>query len=313
MHRTEGDYNEDNLFQDGPPGTRVEAAWLNAVQEEIAHVIEDAGETLKIESTDTRDQLLAAILALINSQGFFYSTAIKTVNYTVNIADDGKLLLIDASGGNVTLALPTPTASLDGFAIGVKKTDNSANTVILDPSGAANIEGAGTFTLRLQNGTAIAICNGTEYYLVSLNEITNAMCAASLKDPAAAVAGLRTLGFGAAQAMPGDMNDALIKAWVNFNGTGVVAISDSYNVTSVIDNGVGDYTIVWDTDFVDTSYCYWGTVRDNESIISPAGDLFLGVPFGGTKTVEALQVMVCTAAATQVDSPEVCVAAIGDQ
>jgi len=314
MHRTEGDYNEDNLFQDGPPGTRVEAVWLNAVQEEIAHVIEDAGETVKTESTDTRDQLLTAILALINSQGFLFSSAIKASNYTVNIADDGTLFLVSAAGGNVILTLPAPIASMDGFVIGVKKTDITANTVTLSPLGGfTTIEGAANYSLELQNGLAIVFCNGTDYYLVSKSEITGAMCVAALKDPAAGVAGLRTLGFGAAQAMPGNMNDALIKAWVNFNGTGVVAIKDSYNVTSVIDNGVGDYTIVWDTDFVDTSYCFWGTVRDDEGAPTPLADLFLGVPFGGTKTVEALQVMVCTADATQLDSPEVCVAAIGDQ
>lgn len=32
-------------------------------------------------------------------------------------------------------------------------------------------------------------------------------------------------------------------AWVNFNGTGTVAILDSYNVSSITDNGTGDYTI----------------------------------------------------------------------
>jgi hypothetical protein len=33
------------------------------------------------------------------------------------------------------------------------------------------------------------------------------------------------------------------KAWVNFNGTGTVAIRASYNVSSITDNGTGDYTI----------------------------------------------------------------------
>ena len=31
-----------------------------------------------------------------------------------------------------------------------------------------------------------------------------------------------------------------VKAWVNFNGTGTVAIRASYNVTSITDNGTGD-------------------------------------------------------------------------
>ena len=33
------------------------------------------------------------------------------------------------------------------------------------------------------------------------------------------------------------------KAWVNFNGTGTVAIRDSYNVSSITDNGTGYYTV----------------------------------------------------------------------
>ncbi len=35
----------------------------------------------------------------------------------------------------------------------------------------------------------------------------------------------------------------LISAWVNFDGTGTVAISDSFNVSSITDNSVGDYTV----------------------------------------------------------------------
>jgi hypothetical protein len=35
----------------------------------------------------------------------------------------------------------------------------------------------------------------------------------------------------------------LCRAWVNFNGTGTVAIRASYNVSSITDNGVGSYVI----------------------------------------------------------------------
>lgn len=61
MHRTEGANNSSNLFVDGPPGTTVEEDWLNAVQEEIANVIEEAGLTLKTASTETQTQLKAAM------------------------------------------------------------------------------------------------------------------------------------------------------------------------------------------------------------------------------------------------------------
>jgi hypothetical protein len=33
------------------------------------------------------------------------------------------------------------------------------------------------------------------------------------------------------------------KAWVNFNGTGTVAIRDSFNVSSITDNGTGNYRV----------------------------------------------------------------------
>ena len=44
------------------------------------------------------------------------------------------------------------------------------------------------------------------------------------------------------------------KAWVNFNGTGTVAIRSSYNVSSITDNGTGDYTINFTTAMVDANY-----------------------------------------------------------
>ena len=44
------------------------------------------------------------------------------------------------------------------------------------------------------------------------------------------------------------------RAWVNFNGTGTVAIRASGNVSSVTDNGVGNYTINFTTDMEDANY-----------------------------------------------------------
>lgn len=46
----------------------------------------------------------------------------------------------------------------------------------------------------------------------------------------------------------------LCKAWVNFNGTGTVAIRASYNVSSITDNGTGDYTVNFTTALVDANY-----------------------------------------------------------
>ena len=45
------------------------------------------------------------------------------------------------------------------------------------------------------------------------------------------------------------------RAWVNFNGTGTVAIRASGNVTSITDNGTGQYTMNFTTALPDANYC----------------------------------------------------------
>jgi hypothetical protein len=45
------------------------------------------------------------------------------------------------------------------------------------------------------------------------------------------------------------------RAWVNFNGTGTVAIRASGNVSSITDNGTGDYTVNFTTAMADANYC----------------------------------------------------------
>ena len=51
------------------------------------------------------------------------------------------------------------------------------------------------------------------------------------------------------------------RAWVNFNGTGTVAIRASGNVSSITDNGTGDYTVNFTTAMADANYSVvFGTV-----------------------------------------------------
>jgi len=52
------------------------------------------------------------------------------------------------------------------------------------------------------------------------------------------------------------------KAWVNFNGTGTVAIRDSYNVSSITDNGTGDYTVNFTDAMSDANYSCLATTTN---------------------------------------------------
>ena len=45
------------------------------------------------------------------------------------------------------------------------------------------------------------------------------------------------------------------RAWVNFDGTGTPAIRASGNVSSITDNGTGNYTVNFTTAMPDVNYC----------------------------------------------------------
>jgi hypothetical protein len=56
----------------------------------------------------------------------------------------------------------------------------------------------------------------------------------------------------------------MCRAWVNFNGTGTVAIRASGNVSSITDNGTGDYTVNFTTAMSDANYAISGSgAQDN--------------------------------------------------
>lgn len=63
------------------------------------------------------------------------------------------------------------------------------------------------------------------------------------------------------------------RAWVNFNGTGTVAIRASGNVSSITDNGVGDYTVNFTTALPDANYgiSSIGALATNYLFIVPTG------------------------------------------
>ena len=89
---------------------------------------------------------------------------------------------------------------------------------------------------------------------------------------APAVAGTTTLTLPATTGTV--LNDATVgvcRAWVNFNGTGTVAIRAAFNVTNITDNGTGDYTVNITNALVDVNYSPY-------LISSSNGTVYIGNP-----------------------------------
>jgi hypothetical protein len=74
------------------------------------------------------------------------------------------------------------------------------------------------------------------------------------------------------------------RAWVNFNGTGTVAIRESANVSSITDNGVGDYTVNFTTAMVDANYSVSATANLN---VSGNYGTYISGPFTQAPTASA--------------------------
>ena len=97
----------------------------------------------------------------------------------------------------------------------------------------------------------------------------------------------------------------MCRAWVNFNGTGTPAIRGSANVSSITDNGTGNYTVNFTTSMPDTGYSAVGTCGSP----SVAHGIFMFVAGTGTITgTGGVQFATTTVGAAQYDFVFVCLA-----
>lgn len=97
----------------------------------------------------------------------------------------------------------------------------------------------------------------------------------------------------------------LAKAWVNFNGTGTVAIRDSFNVDSITDNGTGDYTVNFTS----------GALSDgNYAAIGGSNAVTIRVPDNtvGTHTAAALRLQTYNATHAVNDYSQIQITVFGD-
>jgi hypothetical protein len=89
------------------------------------------------------------------------------------------------------------------------------------------------------------------------------------------------------------------RAWVNFNGTGTVAIRASGNVSSITDNGVGDYTVNFTTAMPDANYAI-SVSSDN---LTNAAVISFVRSATAVPTVSAVRVGALSASLVAADSP----------
>ena len=176
-------------------------------------------------------------------------------NYTLTVPAQTGTVIASDSSGNVGIGTSSPTVKLDvaGRAL---FTNNGFNYVAVDSTVSDSY-------FRLASNTTV------KWYI--RNNVSNSHRLEITPD-----AGTST-GMFLTQAGDFQMNSGYgsvataygCRAWVNFNGTGTVAIRASGGVSSIADLGVGYYQINFTNTMPDTNYSVAGSAEWGNNTVSP--------------------------------------------
>ena len=239
------------------------------------------------------------------------------------LINNSTLDVMTQQGANITAASTTNLATATGICVTI-----AGNTTIT-AFGTAN---AGvlrvlTFTgtpLLTYNATSLILPGAVNYQVVAGDTIIfrskgsgNWVCIGY-----ALASGLGMVSVTASQAdqetgtstttyvSPGRQkyHPSAAKAWVNFNGTGAVAIRVSYNVTSITDNGTGDYTVNFTTNFSSASFS-WSL----SGIVNTSSGGFTTGPYGAAPAAGTFRFATFNASIAFADFEYVAAHFYGDQ
>lgn len=156
-----------------------------------------------------------------SNMGNLKSQEVISGNTNLSQSHFGKLLVCTSAA---TITLPAINTIQSGSLLWLSNVSGGTITIAL------NGNSTDASSLLLYSGHSLLLqCDGISYYRTILD--AKKECNAS-----------------------GDAPIYACRAWVNFNGTGTVAIRASGNVSSITDNGTGDYTVNFSTGMPDANY-----------------------------------------------------------
>ncbi len=89
----------------------------------------------------------------------------SSVSSDTTLDNTYSVVAVDASGGNVTITLPT-AVGVEGRTFSIKKVDSSSNTVTINPNGAETIDGGSSAVISVQYVSVMVISDNTNWYVI---------------------------------------------------------------------------------------------------------------------------------------------------
>lgn len=250
-------------------GVTVDVAGMGATQGDILYasstdtfsrLAKDANATRYLANTGTSNNPAWSQIDLSNgvtgdlafanlTQGSALSVLGVTGNATADVAS--------IAAGSDNQVLRRSGTALSFGAINLASTNAVTGTLPLGNGGTGqttaqasmnSFAGAVTSGQYLRgNGTNVVMSAIQAGDVPTLNQNTTGSAATVTGNATGSTFGFNS-GYGSVATAYG------CRAWVNFNGTGTVAITASGNVSSITDNGVGDYTINFTNALSDANY-----------------------------------------------------------
>jgi len=291
---------------------------MSTIQSSAEHLTLNADGSSK----DIKFQANGVEKASISSAGAFTSTTIDATKLTGTIpnftstgiddnADATAMTITSDEKIGIGTASPNDLFHVVGNAVTGAHYDTSANTIFEQNENVVQIvatDGGGNAGAIVLTNTPTAGSGTNKHWVVhhsgvSTNdqfEIGYTTSTATDFDGRSATPlfAITTDGRGLSQ--------FTAKAWVNFNGSGTLAVNDSHNVSSVSDANTGHYVIYFSNAMANSNYCFSGMAGDDSGAETTIQN------GGATPATTYHYIQLKNAAGTVTDRPMVCVTYFGD-
>ena len=279
-------------------GTTIASTWANNTLSDIASTLTDSvaadGQTAMTGNLNLSNN------KIVNLATPTLSTDAVTKAYAdALVGGAGSFTTLTSSGATTFTAGTASTSTTTGTAVitgglGVSGRINAAN---FDGIVGANTAAAGSFTTLSATGVTTVQAGTASNPAITTTGDTNTGIFFSAADTIDFTEGGTACGqFDSSANFKFNSGYGSVataygcRAWVNFDGTGTPAIRGSGNVTSITDNGTGDYTVNFTTAMPDVNYCSQFSMGNlNQNYWEP-------IPYIYSQSTSSCRVRVITAA-----------------